>query len=348
MEAVPGVSPQLYADNLKCLSSSPGALLSAARFTNLYISLVGQEAAPRKCVLLSTSREVRTDMASWLVTDAGDTWTVKLDVRDLGGHLDLTFRGRATALCKRIDGVFCLSPVVHALPLDLGSRLRVLRTMLILAALYGAEASCVSDLRLCRHGSAFVRGAWSGRLTLANPGAILTPLDGPVGSDPAFNVVWCRFRMMRRFLAFCSGVLDTARIHRLLGEVVAGAAGHGPVHLLLSSAGTIGFAWDPVQCVWVTPGLPHLCQLASPYQFFKSAVWDAWCAKIACDLGARQGFRSGGLLDLRWSLRMLRSSHVRDRDKGLLRGTLPGVCVERISSRTRSSRSRSLSLLWGS
>ena len=64
LEAVPGVSPQLYADNLKCISSSPGALLSAARFTNLFISLVGQEATPRKCVLLSTSREVCTDMGS--------------------------------------------------------------------------------------------------------------------------------------------------------------------------------------------------------------------------------------------------------------------------------------------
>ena len=55
---------------------------------------------------------------------------------------------------------------------------------------------------------------------------------------------------MRRFLAFYSGVLDTAGIHRLLGEVVAGAAGRGPVHLLLSSAGTIGFGWDEEQCVW--------------------------------------------------------------------------------------------------
>ena len=84
---MPRISPQLYADNLKCVSSSPEALLSAARLTNLYIGLVGQEAAPRKCVLLSTSRKIRAEMASWLVTGAGDTWTVKLNVQDLGGHL---------------------------------------------------------------------------------------------------------------------------------------------------------------------------------------------------------------------------------------------------------------------
>lgn len=43
-------------------------------------------------MLLCTSKNVRTDMSSWLFTDAGDTWSVKLAVRDLGGHLDVTYR----------------------------------------------------------------------------------------------------------------------------------------------------------------------------------------------------------------------------------------------------------------
>ena len=55
LESIPGVRPQLYADNLKCVSGSPSAPLSAARFTNMYIRLVGQEAAPKTCVFLSTS-----------------------------------------------------------------------------------------------------------------------------------------------------------------------------------------------------------------------------------------------------------------------------------------------------
>ena len=50
--ALESIRPQLYADNLKCVSGSPAALLSAARFTNMYIRLVGQEAAP--CVFLCT------------------------------------------------------------------------------------------------------------------------------------------------------------------------------------------------------------------------------------------------------------------------------------------------------
>ena len=88
-----GVEPQLYADNLKCVSRNPAALLRAARFTVGYVRLVGQERAPRKCVLMSTSRAVRSDMREWVVIDEGDRWSVKLDVRDLGRHLDSTFRG---------------------------------------------------------------------------------------------------------------------------------------------------------------------------------------------------------------------------------------------------------------
>ena len=59
-------------------SGDPAALLRAARFTVWYVRLVGQEPAPRKCVLMSTSRTVRNDMRRWVVPDDGDCWSVKL------------------------------------------------------------------------------------------------------------------------------------------------------------------------------------------------------------------------------------------------------------------------------
>ena len=93
LESTPGSRPQLYADNLKCVSGSLAALLSAARFTSMYICLVGQEAAPNKCVFLSTSKKVRNDMKCCAVSDTGDKWRDRLDVGDLGGHLDSTFLG---------------------------------------------------------------------------------------------------------------------------------------------------------------------------------------------------------------------------------------------------------------
>ena len=72
LSAQVGVQPQLYADNLKCLSRDPDLLLHAAWFTTVYVRLVGQELAPSKCVLLSTSREIRKDMKDWVLSCEGD------------------------------------------------------------------------------------------------------------------------------------------------------------------------------------------------------------------------------------------------------------------------------------
>ena len=78
------VQTQLYADNLECVSGDPDLLLNAARFTTGYVRLVGQEPAPSKCVLLSTSRVVTKDMKEWVLSQEGDKWSVKFDIRDLG------------------------------------------------------------------------------------------------------------------------------------------------------------------------------------------------------------------------------------------------------------------------
>ena len=63
-------------------------LLRAARFTTGYVRLVGQE----PLLLASVCRR----------EDEGDRWTVKLDVLDLGGHLDATFRGWSATLASRV------------------------------------------------------------------------------------------------------------------------------------------------------------------------------------------------------------------------------------------------------
>ena len=196
---------------------------------------------------------------------------------------------------------------VAVLPLDFVGRLRILRTMHLPGALHGAEASLVSISGLRKLRTAFCQASLSGGLRLANPGAVLSLLDGPVGSDPGFHVVWCRFRMLRRHMAYNSSVHELARVYSLLRVVSAGAPGHGPVHLLVSS---------PLA----------LCQISSPFQFFREAIWRAWRTKIAGDLSYRAGFRGGRYLDFRGSLKLLSSPHLRGGDEGLLRGILSG-CV---------------------
>ena len=102
LDSLPDVKPQLYADNLKCSAARPRALFESASFTALYVRSVGQDVSPGKCVLLSTSKTVRKAMKLWDILGDGVFWKVQLDVRDLGGHLDFTFRARAGTLSKRV------------------------------------------------------------------------------------------------------------------------------------------------------------------------------------------------------------------------------------------------------
>ena len=139
------VQPQVYADNLKCVSRDPDLLLQAARFTTGYVRLVGQEPAPSKCVLLSTSRKVRKDMENWVLSQEGDRWSVKFDVRDLGGHLDTTFRGWSSTLAARVRPVISRLVLIFALPLDFYGWVRVVRSMYLPAALHGIEASLLAS-----------------------------------------------------------------------------------------------------------------------------------------------------------------------------------------------------------
>ena len=72
------------------------------------------------------------------------------------------------------------------------------------------------------------------------------------------------------------------------------------------------------------PGLPLLSNLAGPVQHFRAAILDAWRNRVAAGLCGRAGFRSGPLLDFHGSLQLLNSSHVRERDKALLRSIMVG------------------------
>ena len=253
MSAQVGVQPQLYADDLKCVSRDPDSFLAAARFTTGYVRLVGQEPAPSKCVLLSTSREVRHSMKSWLLSQEGDQWSVRFDVRDLGGHLDTTFRGWSSTLAARVRLVLSRFILIFALPLDFHGRIRVVRSMYFPAALHGIEASLLASDSLRKLRSAICRVVWSRRQPLANVGAVLMV---PLVVILPFCVVWFRFRLLRRYLALWPA--EVGRVYRLLEMVGDGCPGHGPIHLLCSSAARIGFQWNPVALAWIRPGLPML------------------------------------------------------------------------------------------
>ena len=168
--------------------------MRAARFTTGYVRLVGLEPAPSKCVLLSTSRAVRKDMRGRVLSQEEDRWSANFDVRDLGGHLDTTFRGWSATLAAWVCFVLARLVLIFALPLDFHGRVPVVRSMYLPAALHGIEASLLASDSLRKLRSSIHRVVWSRRQPLASVGAVLSLLGGPTGCDPAFCVVWFRFR----------------------------------------------------------------------------------------------------------------------------------------------------------
>ena len=156
--------------------------------------------------------------------------------------------------------------------------------------------------------AAVMRAVWSRKQPLR-----------PHGCDPSFCIVWFQFRLFCRYLSFRPD--EVPRLYRLLDLVHEGCSGHGPVHALVASAHRIGFSWNSFMNRWDRNGLPGLGNLAGPIQHFQS---DAWRNKVAADLCARRGFRGGPLLDVRGSHQLLNSSHVRERDKMLLRSVMVG------------------------
>ena len=93
-------------------------------------------------------------------------------------------------------------------------KLGLVRGKYLPAGLHAAEASYVSSSSISAFRAAIVRAVWSSKMPLANAPAILNLLDGPVGVDPAFHIIWSRFRMMRRYLSYCPE--EEPRIFRML------------------------------------------------------------------------------------------------------------------------------------
>ena len=106
------------------------------------------------------------------------------DVRDLGGHLDTTFRGWSSTPAARVRLVISRLVLIFALPLDFHGRVRVVRSMYLPAALRGIEASLLAFDSLLKLRSSICRVVWSRRwLVLV---LCLAFWMGPLGVIPLF------------------------------------------------------------------------------------------------------------------------------------------------------------------
>ena len=84
------------------------------------------------------------------------------------------------------------------------------------------------------------------------------------------------------------------------------------MHLILTSAAEIGFAWDGDEQGWIRAPLLPLGILAGSIQHFQSAIFEAWQLKISAQLADRKGFRGVSSWNSEDLYNLLISSHLRD------------------------------------
>ena len=174
-------------------------------------------------------------MNLWDISGDGSFWKVQLDVRDVG---DFTRRARAGTLFKRVGEATVWVAAVGALPLGFQVKLGLVRGKYLPAGLHAGEGFLCLLLVNQFFSGCYCSCSLVSQDTSCQCPAIHDLPNGPAGVDLVFHIVWSRFRMMRRYLAYCP--LEEHGVFRTLGLISRGALAHGPVHLLLISAAELG------------------------------------------------------------------------------------------------------------
>ena len=116
---------------------------------------------------------------------------MRLDVRNLGGHLDFTRRAGAGTFSRRVRQATHGVAAVGALPLGFKPKLEIIGGKFLPAGLYAAEASYVSASALGSCRVAIGRALWSGKMPFACAPVMLNLLDVPLPlftmSGPGFE-----------------------------------------------------------------------------------------------------------------------------------------------------------------
>ena len=115
-------------------------------------------------MLLSTFKAARRRMTAWRNMNIGSFWAFKHDVRDLGGHLDVTLRAVVGTLTNRVKIATTQVPAVGALRLGFQRMLGMVRSKYLPGGLHGCEGAAVSVTALCSFRSAVARAVWSKKL----------------------------------------------------------------------------------------------------------------------------------------------------------------------------------------
>ena len=178
-----------------------------------------------------------------------------LDVRDSGGHLDETQLALAGTSSNRVK-----KP--HSMPFGWSPLHRVPRNawkgVLQIFASCGCEGSAISVNALSAFRSAVARAVWSKKLSMTTTPALLSLLDGPWGSDPAFYFIWTGLSTIVTLPCLQAGGRSYFPTSRLRFYVVP-------------------WAWAHPSSYWLGIGLNFLVTLCMKGGSWLAFLLCAWC-----------------------------------------------------------------------
>ena len=120
-------------------------------------------------------------MPAWRNDNEGCFWAVELDVRDLGGHLDVTLRALAGILSSRVNVATAQVISGGALPMGFRRMPGMACSKYLPGGLHGCEGAAISVSALSAFRAVVARAVWSKKHYMTNTPACGESLGWPLG-----------------------------------------------------------------------------------------------------------------------------------------------------------------------
>ena len=149
-----GAVPRLLADDFLVTVVGPdplfveAAVIEAVDETPTFIELMGGTSAPGKSKLFGSTAALRASLGAVVWPRLNTVIGVAMDFRDLGAHIDTSFRRWGTTLTKRLLAASSSAKRVAILRPYPTQACRVTRGKIIPMATYGAETTPVAETHL--------------------------------------------------------------------------------------------------------------------------------------------------------------------------------------------------------
>ena len=198
-----GVQPRVLADDLMFSASGSkrrGLTVNAMQKSRQFFTDLGARVAVKKCFTFASDASTRQFLAKFQWDSTGLLIPCVNNFRDLGTHLNLTkgFNGATLTerMCKGID----MAKRLMWLPISRTSKEKIVRSNILPASLYGAEAAHVNKAVLQRLRSAIAR-AIGPASHKRNINLTFSFTNSSKDLDPVAHIIYNRVVGLRRIMA---------------------------------------------------------------------------------------------------------------------------------------------------